>query len=99
MGPRLLSSLPRDVRPANGAPRELHVPDEGLDGCLAHQAHKEQLGDEVGGHGPEGRQAEEQTAEALGLTRVLHPLVLHQSHLGLLLQRLYVDGVCQTTRI
>lgn len=107
---RSLSSLPRrrptfwglltrDVGPADGASGELHVADERLNGCLAHQTHEEELGDEVGGHRTEGGQAEEQAAEALRLTWVLHPLVFCQSHLGLLLQRLHVDRVCQPTRI
>lgn len=68
--------LPWDIRPADGASGELHVTDKSLDGGLADQAHEEELGDEVGGDGAQGGQAEEQAAEALRLTWVLHPLIL-----------------------
>lgn len=83
-----------DIRPADGASGELHVTDQRLDGGLSYQAHEEELGDETGRNGAQGREAEEQAAEALRLTRVLHPLVLRQSHLSLLLQRFHVDWVC-----
>ena len=33
-------------------PREEHVPDEGLDGRLAHETHKEELLNDGGGHRP-----------------------------------------------
>lgn len=83
-----------DIRPADRASGKLHVTDQCLDGGLSYQAHEKELGDEVGGNSAQGREAQEQAAEALGLTRVLHPLVLCQSHLSLLLQRLHVDWVC-----
>lgn len=91
--------LSRDVRPADRTSGELHVTDQRLDGRLSDQAHKKELRDEVGGNGAESRETQEQPAEPLRLTRVLHPLILGQSHLGLLLQRLHVDRVCQTTGI
>ena len=42
-------------RPLEGAAREEHVPDEGLDRRLAHQTHKEELLNDGGRHRPEGR--------------------------------------------
>lgn len=44
---RLFILLSRNVGPADGAPGELHVADECLDGRLADQTHEEQLRDEV----------------------------------------------------
>lgn len=87
--------LSRDIRPADGASGQLHVTDQRLDGGLSYQAHEKELRDEAGGNGAQSREAQEQAAEALRLARVLHPLVLGQSHLSLLLQRLHVDRVCQ----
>lgn len=83
-----------DIRPADGASGELHVTDQRLNGCLSYQAHEKELGDEIGGDSTQGWEAQEQAAEALGLTWILHPLVLCQSHLSLLLQRLHVNWVC-----
>lgn len=91
--------LSRDIRPADGASGELHVTDQRLNGGLSDQAHKEELGDEAGRDGAQGGQAQEQAAKALRLTRILHPLVLRQRHLGLLLQRLHMNRVCQTAGI
>ena len=87
--------LSRDVGPADRASGKLHVTDQRLDGGLSYQAHEKELRDEAGGNGAQSREAQEQAAEALRLARVLHPLVLGQSHLSLLLQRLHVDRVCQ----
>lgn len=87
--------LSRDIRPADRASGELHVTDQRLDGGLSYQAHEKELRDKAGGNGAQGREAQEQASEALRLARVLHPLILRQSHLGLLLQRLHVDRVCQ----
>lgn len=84
-----------DIRPADRASGELHVTDQRLDGGLSYQAHEKELRDEAGGNGAQSREAQEQASEALRLARVLHPLILRQSHLGLLLQRLHVDRVCQ----
>lgn len=83
-----------DIRPADGASGELHVTDQRLNGCLPYQAHKKELRDEIGGNGAQGREAQKQATEALRLTWILHPLILRQSHLSLLLQRLYVDWIC-----
>lgn len=83
-----------DIRPADWASGELHVTDQRLDGCLSYQAHEKELRDEAGGNGAQGREAQEQAAEALRLTWILHPLILCQSHLSLLLQRLHMDWVC-----
>jgi len=85
--------LSRDIRPTDWASGELHVTDQRLDGCLSYQAHEKELRDEAGGNGAQGGEAQQQTSESLRLTRVLHPLVLRQSHLSLLLQRLHVDWV------
>lgn len=82
--------LSRCVRPADGASRELHVPDKRLDWRLAYQPHEEELRDEVGGNGSQGRQSQQESAEALGLTRILYALVLSQGHLCFLLQALDV---------
>lgn len=90
-GKRLLSW---DIRPADWVSGELHVTDQRLDGCLSYQACEKKLGDEAGRDGAQGGKAQQQAAEALRLTRVLHPLVLCQSHLSLLLQRLHVNWVC-----
>lgn len=98
-GGRRRGLLSRDVGPADGAPRELHIADERLDGGFAHQPHKEELRDEVGGHGAEGGQAQQQSTEALRLAGVLHALVLGQSHLGLLLQGLHMHRVSEAARI
>ena len=68
--------------------REEHVPDEGLDGGLAHQSDEEELLYHRGGHGPEGGQSEQQLAEPGGLVGVLGPAVLLQRALRLLLQLL-----------
>lgn len=84
-----------DIRPADRASGKLHVPDQRLDGGLSYQPHEKELRDEAGGNGAQGREAQQQAAKALRLARVLHPLVLGQSHLSLLLQRLHVDRVCQ----
>lgn len=78
--------LSRDIRPADGASGELHVADQSLDGSLSYQAHEKELRDEVSGDSAQSREAQEQASKALRLTRVLHPLVLCQSHLSLLLQ-------------
>lgn len=91
--------LSRDVRPADGAAGELHVSDQRLDGRLPHQPHEEELRDEVGGNGAQGRKAQQQAAEALRLAGVLHALVLSQGHLSLLLQRLNVDRVCESAGV
>lgn len=88
-----------DIRPADWASGELHVTDQRLDGCLSYQAHEKELRDEVGWNSAQGGEAQEQASKALRLTRVLHPLILRQSHLSLLLQRLHVDWVCKTTGV
>lgn len=91
--------LSRDIRPADGASGELHVTDQRLDGCLSDQAHEEELRDEVGGNGAQCGEAQEQPPETLRLIQVLHPLVLGQGHLSLLLQRLHVDWVCESAGV
>lgn len=83
--PPIVHLLSGHIRPPDGASGELHVPDERFDGRLAHQPHKEELGDEVGGHGPQGGEAEKKSAKTLGLTRILHALVLGQGYLSFLL--------------
>lgn len=88
--PPCVHLLSGHVWPADGATGELHVPDKRLDRRLANQAHEEELRDEVGGHGSQGGQTEQKPAKALGLTRILHALVLSQSHLNFLLQALDV---------
>ena len=85
--------------PLEGVAREEHVPDEGLDGSLAHQSDEEELLYHRGGHGPEGGQSEQQLAEPGGLVGVLGPAVLLQRALRLLLQLLHHGRVCQTDRI
>lgn len=74
-----------DIGPADRASGELHVTDQRLDGGLSYQAHEKELRDKAGGNGAQGGEAQEQASEALRLARVLHPLILRQSHLGLLL--------------
>ena len=87
--------------PLEGVAREEHVPDEGLDGSLAHQSDEEELLYHRGGHGPEGGQSEQQLAEPGGLVGVLGPAVLLQRALRLLLQLLHhgrvrqPDGICK----
>ena len=63
-------------RPLEGAPREEHVPDEGLDRRLAHEAHKEQLLYDGGRHRPEGGQSQQQLSKPRGLVGVVVPAVL-----------------------
>ncbi|TNN77095.1 hypothetical protein EYF80_012733 [Liparis tanakae] len=65
----------------------------------ARFAHEKELRDEAGGNGAQGGEAQQQAPESLRLTRVLHPLVLRQRHLSLLLQGLHVDRVRQTTGV
>lgn len=97
--PGPVQSLARAVGPVEGTSRQQHVSDQRLDGCLAHQAHEEQLGDEGGGDGTQGRQPQQQTPKALGLRRVLGPHILSEGHLGLLLQALHVRWVREATGI
>ncbi len=93
------SLLSRHVWPVDGASRELHVPDKRLNGRLTNQAHEEELRDEVGGNGSQGRQSQQESAEALRLTWILHALVLGQGHLCFLLQALDVRRIWQPTRV
>lgn len=95
MGP----SWSRRVGPADGVPRQLHVSDQRLYGGFAHEPHEEELRDEVGRDGAQRRQAQQQTAEALRLVRVVDPLVLRQGHLDFLLQGLDVGGVGQAAGV
>ena len=57
-------------------PREEHVPDEGLDRRLAHEAHEEQLLYDGRRHRPEGGQSQQQFPEPRGLVGVVVPAVL-----------------------
>ena len=57
-------------------PREEHVPDEGLDRRLAHEAHEEQLLYDGGRHRPEGGQSQQQLSKPRGLVGVVVPAVL-----------------------
>lgn len=77
----------------------MHVPDQRLDGRLADQSHEEELRDEVGGDGAQCRETQQQATKALRLAGVLHPLVLGEGHLSLLLQRLHVDRVCESAGV
>lgn len=85
--------LSRHVWPADGASRELHVPDKRLNGRLANQPHEEELRDEAGGNGSQGGQSQQESAEALRLTWILPALVLGQGHLCFLLQALDVRRI------
>lgn len=96
---RLLLLEIGNVRPAETAAGQQHVPDEGLDGGLPHQAHEKQLLDDGGGDGAQGRQAQQQLPEPVGLVGVLAPHVLLQRALGLLLEALHVRHVRQTAGI
>ena len=57
-------------------PGEEHVPDEGLDRRLAHQAHKEELLNDGRGHCPEGGQPQQQLSKSCRLVGVVVPAVL-----------------------
>lgn len=88
-----------DVRPAEAAAAEQHVPDERLDGRLAHQPDEEQLLDDLRADRAQRRQPEQQLAEPDRLVGVLRPAVLLQGALRLLLQRLDVRHVRQSARV
>ena len=94
-----MTSLHRHIRPAKRPSTQQHVPDERLYGSLADEPDEEELFDDVGGHGAEGGQAEEQLAEARGLGGVLGANVLLEGALGLLLDALDVGGVGQAARV
>ena len=57
-------------------PGEEHVPDEGLNRRLAHEAHKEQLLYDGGRHRAEGGQSQQQLPEPRRLVGVVVPAVL-----------------------
>lgn len=87
------------VGPAEAASRQQHVPDQRLDGGLPHQADEEKLLDDRGRDGAEGRQAEQELPEAVGLVGILTPHILLQRTLGFLLQTLHVGHVGQPASI
>ena len=89
--------MDRHVGPVEGTPAQQHVPDQGLNWGFTYQADEEELLYDLCRDGPEGRQSQEQLAEASRLVGVLTPDVLLQGALRLLLQRLDVVGICQTT--
>lgn len=90
------------VRPAETAAAQQHVPDQRLDGRLAHQPDEEQLLDDLRADRAQGRQPEQQFAEPDRLVGILRPAVLFQGALRFFLQRLDVRhvrqsaGVCKT---
>ena len=73
-------------------PREEHVPDEGLDRRLAHEAHEEQLLYDGRRHRPEGGQSQQQLPEPGRLVGVLTAAVLLECALTLFLKLL--DDCC-----
>lgn len=64
------------VGPAEAASRQQHVPDQRLDGGFPHQPDEEKLLDDRRRDGAEGRQAEQQLPEAVGLVGILTPHIL-----------------------
>jgi len=87
------------VRPAEAAAAEQHVPDERLDGRLAHQSDEEQLLYDLRADRAQGRQPEQQFAEPDRLVGILRPAVLLQRALRLFLQRLDVRHVRQSASV
>ena len=87
---------PLGTRPLEAVSGDEHVPDEGLDGRLAHQPHEEELLYDGGGDGAEGGEAEQQLAEPGGLVGVLGAAVLLQGALRLLLKLLDHGRRCQS---
>jgi hypothetical protein len=87
------------VGPGEGAAAEQHVPDERLDGRLAHQPHEEELLDDRRADRAQRRQPQQQLAEARRLVGVLGAAVLLQGALRLLLQTFDVTHVRQTARV
>lgn len=65
----------------------VHVADDALDGDVSDGVAEEELLDGVRGDGAEGRQEEQQLAEAEGLCRVLGRDVLAQRQLRVVLER------------
>ena len=82
----------RSGRPLEGAAREEHVPDEGLDRGLADEAHEEQLLYDGRRHRPEGGQSQQQLPEPGRLVGVLTAAVLLECALTLFLKLL--DDCC-----
>lgn len=92
MDPRR-GSLKRHVGPIEGTAGEKHVPDEGLDGCLADEPDEEELLDDLRADGPQRGKPQKELAEACRLVGVLGPAVLFQCALAFFLQALDVGDV------
>ena len=89
----------RHVGPIETGTGEQHVSDEGLDRRFADQPDEEELLDDLGRHGAQRRQPQEQFSETHRLIGVLRPAVLFKGALRFLLQTLDVRNIRQPASI
>lgn len=86
-------SLHRHIGPVVAGARQQHVPEQRLDGRLAHQAHEEELLDHRGRDDTQRRQAQQEPPETVGLVRVLIPHILLQGTLRLFLDAFHMSHI------
>lgn len=92
-GPLALHS--RHVGPVVAGPREQHIPEQCLNGRLAHQAHEKQLLDDRRGDDAQRGQAEKEASKSVRLAGILVPHIFLESTLGLLLDALHMGDIRQ----